>query len=213
MGRCSVLIAVIGDRWLEARDARGRRRLENEDDWTRREIVEVLRRGAHLVPVLVAPRTAPLLRGELPDPLGDLAELQFRQFNPRTKESDIPTLCRDLDQLVPPGARPAPGDATAGRDGIRNSTEGGHGNPTVQARDVSGGIGSLISNPQGPVHSGQGDQHYTSHANHFTGEHTNYVAGSNHGNYVAGTNHGGMHQNSNSAGPTERQRAEEDDQR
>ena len=160
VGRCSVLIAVIGDRWLEARDARGQRRLDNEDDWTRREIVEVLRRGAHLIPVLVAPRTAPLRRDELPDALGDLAELQFRPFNPRTKENDIATLCRDLAELLPSGAGPAPDEGAAGRDGgIRNSSEGGHGNATVQARDVSGGIGSLITNPQGPVHSGQGDQH------------------------------------------------------
>ncbi|CAL9379324.1 toll/interleukin-1 receptor domain-containing protein [Streptomyces sp. enrichment culture] len=202
---CRVLVAVIGERWLEARDARGRLRLENPDDWTRREILEVLDRGAHVIPVLVAPRTSPLVRAELPDGLAELADLQFRQFNPRTRDQDIATLCRDLAELLPgaatdhgPAAPTAPAAPSAAD--TRNVVEdSGQGSITVQARDVSGSLGSFVSNPQGPVHTGSGAQHNTTHNN--TTHHNTTHAGSHnvnfHGdrvNYVAGTNNGGMHQ-------------------
>lgn len=193
--RCTVLIAVIGDHWLDARDARGRRRLENEDDWTRREIVEVLERGAHLVPVLVAPRTEPLRPSELPEALTELADLQFRQFNPRTKDSDLATLVRDLTELLPGCAEP-PAPTEAQESGaVHNEAHGGQGG-TVQIRDVSGGVGSLITGSQGPVHAGTGDQHNTSH--HDNSTHSPHFSGSQV-NYVAGTNEGGMHQRNGGA--------------
>lgn len=219
--RCTVLIAVIGDRWLDARDARGHRRLENENDWTRREIVEVLERGAHLVPVLVAPRTEPLQPAELPDALTELADLQFRQFNPRTKESDLATLVRDLTQLLPGcGDTAAPAAPDAGT--VRNEVYSGPGR-TVRMRDVSGEFRSLVTNPQAPVHSGNGDQHNiahqdnTSHQDNSTHDHSTHDT-STHSpdftggqvNYVAGANSGGMHHNT---GTSAAAGAEEDEDR
>src|SRR5512132_4667697 len=36
--RCNVVLAIIGPGWLDARDREGERRLDNPQDWGRREI-------------------------------------------------------------------------------------------------------------------------------------------------------------------------------
>jgi len=50
---CEVLIAVIGKRWLTTPDPRGRRRLEDPNDYVRLEIVSELQRNARVIPALV----------------------------------------------------------------------------------------------------------------------------------------------------------------
>ncbi|MGH3792738.1 MAG: hypothetical protein ACRDQ9_18475 [Pseudonocardiaceae bacterium] len=37
-----VLLAVVGPRWLTATDPTGRRRIDDPDDWVRRELAEAL---------------------------------------------------------------------------------------------------------------------------------------------------------------------------
>jgi TIR domain len=51
---CSVLLVVIGPRWLTVTDAAGERRIDDPRDWLRREIVEALIHGLRVVPVLAA---------------------------------------------------------------------------------------------------------------------------------------------------------------
>ena len=50
---CTVLLAVIGDRWLVTTDGAGRRRLDDPDDFVRLEIESALRAGVRVVPVLL----------------------------------------------------------------------------------------------------------------------------------------------------------------
>ena len=38
VGQCKVLLAVIGDQWLEASDATGKRRIDDPDDYVHIEI-------------------------------------------------------------------------------------------------------------------------------------------------------------------------------
>lgn len=65
---CDVLLAVIGPRWLDARDEQGLRRLDNPDDFVRIEIVSAIERGKWIIPVLV--NDAPIPRSDqLPEPL------------------------------------------------------------------------------------------------------------------------------------------------
>jgi len=72
--RCSVVLAIVGQGWLESRDGSGHRRLEDENDFVRLEIASALQRDIAVVPVLV--RGARMPRAEqLPD---DLKELAFR---------------------------------------------------------------------------------------------------------------------------------------
>ena len=42
VGKCDTLLAVIGRHWLDARDAEGKRRLDNENDFVRVEIATAL---------------------------------------------------------------------------------------------------------------------------------------------------------------------------
>ena len=53
LGRCAVLVAVIGSRWVDATGADGGRRLDDPDDYVRMEIERALSRGIHVIPVLV----------------------------------------------------------------------------------------------------------------------------------------------------------------
>src|SRR5271163_618090 len=50
---CSVLLAVIGQEWLDARDTEGRRRLDDRNDFVRIELASALHRNIVVIPVLV----------------------------------------------------------------------------------------------------------------------------------------------------------------
>ena len=69
---CAVLLVVIGDKWLTATDPRGRRRLDNPDDYVRLELEAGLTRDVRVIPVLVEGVAMPGSR-ELPDSLSQLA--------------------------------------------------------------------------------------------------------------------------------------------
>ena len=71
----TVVLVIIGRRWLTAADAQGRRRLDVSDDFVRREILTALQRGTRLIPVLVQNATMPTA-ADLPDVLGPLASRQ-----------------------------------------------------------------------------------------------------------------------------------------
>ena len=53
VAKCEMLLAVIGRNWLDARDERGNRRLENPNDFVRVEIAAALQRNIPVVPILV----------------------------------------------------------------------------------------------------------------------------------------------------------------
>jgi TIR domain len=96
---CQVLVAVIGPRWLE-RDSRGRRRIDEPDDYVRLEIAHVLRRGITVVPLLLddtpAPRTA-----DLPPDIAGLAQRQYRTVRRRSAEHDIDRILTEIESWVP----------------------------------------------------------------------------------------------------------------
>ena len=51
--KCDVLLAVIGPHWLDARDAQGNRRLDDENDFVRIEIGTALQRDIAVIPILL----------------------------------------------------------------------------------------------------------------------------------------------------------------
>ena len=57
---CDVFLAIIGPRWLDARDASGRRRLDDSNDLVRREIATALRCNVDVVPVLLDDASVPV---------------------------------------------------------------------------------------------------------------------------------------------------------
>ncbi|MEJ0008881.1 MAG: TIR domain-containing protein [Steroidobacteraceae bacterium] len=75
IGSCSVVLAIIGERWTDARNTAGQRRLEDADDFVRIELEAALARGIPVVPVLVA-------HAAMPGPSvlpASLASMVFRQ--------------------------------------------------------------------------------------------------------------------------------------
>src|SRR5262249_42731377 len=62
VGSCEVLIVMIGREWVRLKDASGRRRLDDPDDFVRLEIASALARDIRVIPVLV--EGAPMPRSE-----------------------------------------------------------------------------------------------------------------------------------------------------
>jgi hypothetical protein len=98
---CSVLLALMGQEWLGTKDATGRRRLEDPNDFVRLELALALQRDIPAVPVLV--RGARMPQAEhLPV---DLKELAFRNAVELTHarwKSDVALLIHALRPYMGP---------------------------------------------------------------------------------------------------------------
>ncbi|MGB7247757.1 MAG: SUMF1/EgtB/PvdO family nonheme iron enzyme [Phormidesmis sp.] len=53
VGKCQILLAVIGRSWLTVEDGTGNRRLDNPADWVRLEIETALKRNIRVIPILL----------------------------------------------------------------------------------------------------------------------------------------------------------------
>jgi len=93
VSECDVLLAIIGDGWLDARDSEGNRRLENPSDFVRIEIQSALERGIPVIPLLVRDIHMPKAES-VPD---SLRELVYR--NAIAIRAD-PDFHRDMDRLI-----------------------------------------------------------------------------------------------------------------
>ena len=81
--KARVLVLIVGEAWLSTADEWGRRRIDDPDDWVRREIVTALKankkRGTEIIPVFLD--GAPELRREAFDPpLRDIARFQPKRL-------------------------------------------------------------------------------------------------------------------------------------
>jgi hypothetical protein len=92
LGRCDATIAVIGPGWVSAVDANGRLRLDDANDYVRRELTIALTRDAPTFPVLVGGATMPTA-DQLPPEMRTLA---LRQAISIRDESWL----EDVDRLV-----------------------------------------------------------------------------------------------------------------
>lgn len=75
IGGASVVLAVIGPRWLDMRDAAGQRRLDDPQDMVRLELEAALAAGVPIIPVLVEGARMPLAQA-LPASLAAFARCQ-----------------------------------------------------------------------------------------------------------------------------------------
>lgn len=106
VGSCTVLLVVIGRRWLECIDATGRRRLDDPKDFVRLEVSTALRRNIRVVPVLV--QDAAMSREEtLPDELKLLARRNAIEINDTHWDSDLAQLVETLERVLTGPAGPA----------------------------------------------------------------------------------------------------------
>jgi hypothetical protein len=120
---CSVLLAMIGQEWLNTKDAQGRRRLQDANDFVRIELASALRRDIPVVPVLVRGAKMPTPE-ELPD---DLKELAFRNAVELTHarwRSDVEVLIRALRPYMdePGGEHRAQKTGEPGREAMPTPT-------------------------------------------------------------------------------------------
>lgn len=93
VGQCKVLIAIIGNDWLNAADATGKRRIDDPNDYVRFEIATALERGIPVIPVLVEGASIPA-ETELPPALHQLA---FRNAVPVRVDPDFH---HDINRLL-----------------------------------------------------------------------------------------------------------------
>jgi hypothetical protein len=93
--KCSVLLAIVGQGWLESKDGSGQKRLEDANDFVRLEIASALVRDIPVIPVLV--RGAKMPRAEqLPADLRELAYRNAVELTHARWKSDLQVLVRAL---------------------------------------------------------------------------------------------------------------------
>ncbi len=92
LARADCVLALIGPRWLTATNAAGQRRIDDAEDFVRREIGAGLAREAVVIPVLVHGAAMPAA-AEMPAALAPLARRQAIVLTDQRWE-------RDVDELV-----------------------------------------------------------------------------------------------------------------
>jgi len=92
----SVLLAVIGCRWLATMNSRVQPRLYDEPDWAHREIAEAMLHRVRVIPILVG-NTDPPRATEIPADIAALATCQYLRLRYRDIAYD---LARLIDELV-----------------------------------------------------------------------------------------------------------------
>jgi len=101
----SILVAVIGPRWLTLTEScSGLRLIDRPDDWVRMEITTALRRQIPVVPVLLKDTpagTTPPMPADLPADMRPLATVQAFNLRQRRLGEDSALLTERLAALAP----------------------------------------------------------------------------------------------------------------
>ncbi len=109
----TVVLAIVGRRWLDARDADGRRRLDDAADFVRLEIELALAARVPVVPVLVEGAVMPAA-ADLPPSLAEFSRCQAVELADRRWRADIDALVEALQLRFAIESDRAPLDAVAG---------------------------------------------------------------------------------------------------
>ncbi|MEU3018859.1 toll/interleukin-1 receptor domain-containing protein [Nocardiopsis sp. NPDC007018] len=173
-----VLLAVIGPRWLEKREADGLRAIDDPADWTRWEIAAAFEAGVTVIPVLI--ESTPRLRAaDLPDDLAPLARCQYRRLRHRNVGPDLDEIAEavliaapDLEERVRAREEAGTGVGETGA-GTGNSMGDVRGN-AVQAGEYRVD-GVVVNGDHATTHTGSGDLNQNSTVNHIAGDHNSTV--------------------------------------
>jgi hypothetical protein len=116
IGRCDVLLALIGRQWATAVDETGRRRLDSPDDYVVLELEAALERKLRVIPVLVDGADVPSPE-ILPPALRPLVRRNAVRLDHETFRSDAAWLVQRLaEPLSAAGGRAAPAVETPVED-------------------------------------------------------------------------------------------------
>ncbi|MGW3266644.1 toll/interleukin-1 receptor domain-containing protein [Streptomyces sp. NPDC001056] len=178
--RASLLLAVVGPDWTNFRS-----RLNNPEDWVRKEIEEAFACEVPVVPILDGRKTARLDKAALPDALSRLADLQSVPFDTQDAETGLRRVGDLVADLVPGLTDLTRAEENASPGSVTNSIDDMSGT-AVQSRDFTGDVGgTVIKDAHGPVHTGGGsiyqNSRHVSGGRHFSGNGMTYFEGDNHG--------------------------------
>ncbi|MGH1486028.1 MAG: toll/interleukin-1 receptor domain-containing protein [Cellvibrionaceae bacterium] len=100
LNQCSVVLIIIGPEWIDAAHEEGGRRLDDENDWVRKEVNLALNSNVRVIPVLVQDAPMPT-KEKLPDDIKGLADLHaFTISNSQTHWSfDVQRLVEKIAQI------------------------------------------------------------------------------------------------------------------
>jgi hypothetical protein len=101
---CHALLAVIGPKWLSAADPSGRRRIDDPEDWIRRELVVAFTVGTTVIPILTDDAILPTA-AQLPADIAALAGRQFRRLRHRDAGMDLDRIVTEVTGADPRLAR------------------------------------------------------------------------------------------------------------
>jgi TIR domain len=99
VGSCDALVAVIGPRWLEARDPSGGRKIDDPDDWARLEIEASLERDVRVVPALVSGARMPR-SSELPSSVAAFARRHALELSHLRWTDDVGRLVSAINRAL-----------------------------------------------------------------------------------------------------------------
>jgi hypothetical protein len=105
---CSVVLVLIGPKWLATTESMGRPRIHDPDDLVRREVTAALRRPTlTVIPVLVGESRIPVA-AELPEEVAPLVRLNALHLSDSRWEYDFARLAarlREVPGMAPPRRR------------------------------------------------------------------------------------------------------------
>lgn len=99
VSQCDVLLALIGLRWVNAENKDGGKRLFDENDFVRKEIISAMDQGITVIPVLVERAEMPT-PDQLPEVLAKLCDQQFAKVRPSPDfKKDVAKLIKELERI------------------------------------------------------------------------------------------------------------------
>lgn len=181
----SVLLVVIGQRWLTLTNVAGARRIDDPQDWIRREVIEALANGLRVIPVLTDDARLPS-QENLPDEIAGLSRRQYVSLRRRYVPTDLALLVKRITDAEPELAKiAAKRQSAAQRGGHRRRLV--YAAVAVAALVGAAALAAVLQNRNSP--SDEGPQ-----ANQFTAASPwrlaidNNIVGTNNGCAVTVTN-------------------------
>jgi hypothetical protein len=99
IGRCKVMLAVMGPTWFDPPLPVGERKIDSQASWVRMEIESALQRHKLIVPVVLDDSPGPE-KAPLPEPLSELAFRQACRLREESFEADMGRLVKQLRSHV-----------------------------------------------------------------------------------------------------------------
>lgn len=101
LSRCTAVLVLIGQSWIDARDAAGQRRLDDPTDWVRREVGLALAQDLPVIAVLFdAPRKPSQALAQLPPDIRGLATSSEYDISGNYFDRDVDYLGHQLEQRL-----------------------------------------------------------------------------------------------------------------